>query len=143
MTTDRRPTVRVFHQSAGAVVLVTDRCLVLRRTGTDEWIFPKGHLERGELAVNAAVREVREETGLHVRILGMIGSTRYAFGRRNEHRKHVAWYLAERIGGEVVLEPIFSEHAFVSRADAQRVLTHASDREIADQAFALADKLKR
>ena len=143
MTTEPRYQARVFHQSAGAVVLGTDGCLVLRRAGTDEWIFPKGHLERGERAADAAVREVREETGLDIRLLGPIGTTRYAFGRDGKHRKRVEWFLGEKLGGTLALEPIFSEYAFLDEAGTQRLLTHDSDRGIARQAFALAARLDR
>lgn len=138
----QRP-AQIFHQSAGAVVLIDGRCLVLRRAGTDEWIFPKGHLERGEQPEDAAVREVREETGLEIRILGPIGWTRYEFGGSREHRKRVEWFLAEQIGGSLGLEPIFSEAILLDDGDARRILSHAGDREIADRAFELAGKLGR
>jgi hypothetical protein len=36
----------VFHESAGAVVMVEGRCLVLHRIDPSEWVFPKGHLEQ-------------------------------------------------------------------------------------------------
>ena len=53
--------------SAGGVVFRRDgdRTLVLLiRDGHRNWGFPKGHLERGEAPEEAALREVREETGL-------------------------------------------------------------------------------
>ena len=143
MTTEPRHRPQVFHQSAGAVVVGTDGCLVLRRAGTDEWIFPKGHLEQGERTADAAVREVHEETGLDIRLLGPLGTTRYSFGRDGAQRKRVDWFLAEKVGGTIALEPIFSEHAFVDEAGTQRLLTHDSDRGIARQAFALAARLDR
>ena len=147
MTGDRpehrpRPAT-IFHESAGAVVLVDGRCLVLRRTATDEWIIPKGHLEQGERPEDAAVREVREETGFEIRILGPMGSTRYGFGHSQENRKRVYWFLAEQIGGSLTLEPIFSEAILLDGAGARMTLSHAGDREIAEQAFAFAEKLDR
>jgi len=143
MTTEPRHQPQVFHQSAGAVVVGTEGCLVLRRAGTDEWIFPKGHLEQGEGAAVAAVREVHEETGLDIRLLGPLGTTHYAFGRDGAQRKRVDWFLAEKVGGTIALEPIFSEYAFLDEAGTQRLLTHDSDRGIARQAFALAARLDR
>jgi 8-oxo-dGTP pyrophosphatase MutT (NUDIX family) len=53
----------IEHHSAGAVVFIDQRALVLRRGDRNEWVFPKGHLERGEEPQDAALREVREETG--------------------------------------------------------------------------------
>ena len=62
---------RILHQSAGAVVIQADQCLILRRA--KEWLFPKGHLEEGERPVDAAIREVREESGLEIEVDGYVG----------------------------------------------------------------------
>ena len=126
--------------SAGGVVMIAGRCLVLRRADRDEWIFPKGHLEEGERPEDAAVREVREETGLEIEIVAELGTTRYEFGAEREHRKRVHWFLAKPVGGELRLEPIFSESAMLDRDGAQAVLTHAADREIASRAFTASEE---
>jgi diadenosine hexaphosphate hydrolase (ATP-forming) len=133
--------VTIFHESAGAVVMIGDRCLVLRRG--DEWVFPKGHLEQGERPEDAAIREVREEAGLEVRILQPIGSTRYGFGERADaaHRKRVYWFLAESNANTIRLEPPFSESLVLDREEAARVLTHAADRQVAERAFEAASEI--
>src|SRR3954471_20804169 len=55
-------------RAAGAVVLRKGRVLLVHRPAYDDWSFPKGKLDRGELAAVAAVREVGEETGVRVRL---------------------------------------------------------------------------
>ncbi|MEO8337381.1 MAG: NUDIX hydrolase [bacterium] len=53
--------------SAGGVVYRLDRgdpLFLLIRDSYQNWGFPKGHLESGERAEDAALREVREETGI-------------------------------------------------------------------------------
>jgi 8-oxo-dGTP pyrophosphatase MutT (NUDIX family) len=62
--------IRTTH--AGAVVFKLTRggprYLLVEANGTrDRWVFPKGHLERGEKAADAAVREVAEEAGVLAR----------------------------------------------------------------------------
>jgi inorganic pyrophosphatase len=123
--------------------MVGGRCLALRRG--DEWVFPKGHLAPGERPEDAAVREVREETGLEVRIIASIGSTRYEFGTPDGagHRKRVQWFLAESSGHAVRLEPPFSEAAFLDQEEIGRVLTHQADRELAGRAFDAVGLAKR
>ncbi len=55
--------------AAGAVVLRGGReVLLVHRPRYDDWSFAKGKLDPEEHAVAAAVREVAEETGLHVRL---------------------------------------------------------------------------
>ena len=54
------------------------------------WIFPKGHIEHGESAEAAAVREVREETGVEATPRTFLGTTRFSF---DEDVIQVAFYL--------------------------------------------------
>ena len=54
--------------AAGAVVIRKDAVLLVHRPRYGDWSFPKGKLDRGELAPVAAVREVGEETGVRVRL---------------------------------------------------------------------------
>ncbi|WP_340537263.1 NUDIX hydrolase [Nocardioides sp. GXZ039] len=55
--------------AAGAVVFRPGRqVLLVHRPKYDDWSFPKGKLDRGEHRTSAAVREVAEETGLHIRL---------------------------------------------------------------------------
>jgi ADP-ribose pyrophosphatase YjhB (NUDIX family) len=58
-----------YGRIEGATVYATDadgRILVVRPTYAHEWMLPGGRVERGETPQGAAVREVREETGLDV-----------------------------------------------------------------------------
>lgn len=132
----RRP--QIFHQSAGAVVMDGERCLVVRPSDRAEWVLPKGHLERGETAAAAAVREVREETGLAIEIAGSLGPTRYRFGPGLRDRKRVDWFIGRLVGGDLRLEAVLGDAAFVSESNALDTLTYEDDRALVRQAFAVA-----
>jgi diadenosine hexaphosphate hydrolase (ATP-forming) len=132
---NQRPVV-VFHETAGAVVEMDGRWVLIRRGR--EWLFPKGHLERGESPADAAVREVKEETGLEIRLVRPLGSTRYAFSRgaASTERKKVHWFLAGVTGGTLGARPPFSEARLATPSEALRLLTHDQDRELARRIIA-------
>ena len=51
--------------------------LLVHRRRYDDWSLPKGKPEAGESLEQAALREVREETGQDVQLLELLGETRY------------------------------------------------------------------
>ena len=65
-------------KQAGGVVVMGNR-VVLRRTAKGEYLFPKGHIEVGETAEQAALREVAEETGLEARIVASLGEVSFSY----------------------------------------------------------------
>lgn len=58
------------HFTAAAVILDEhDRVLLVHHNKIGVWIYPGGHLGEQEDPVEATIREVREETGVHVEIV--------------------------------------------------------------------------
>jgi 8-oxo-dGTP diphosphatase len=58
----------------------SDRIVLVRRAiepGYGKWVYPGGYVDRGELVQDAAVREAREESGLHVRLGRLINVYSY------------------------------------------------------------------
>jgi len=86
---------------AVAVLVIQQGRIVLQRRAIDpglgRWTFPSGFVERGERVEDAAVREVREEVGLEVRLTQLLGLYSAA-----GHPVVLAVYLAEPIGGTLV-----------------------------------------
>jgi bis(5'-nucleosidyl)-tetraphosphatase len=70
--------------------------LLITTTGkSDEWTFPKGHIERGELPEDAAMREVREEAGVLTQIVKFVGESSFA---RTDETITVIYYLLRCTG---------------------------------------------
>jgi ADP-ribose pyrophosphatase YjhB (NUDIX family) len=59
--------------SAAIFAPTRQKVLLTRRTDNGRWCFPGGRMDAGEDVTEACVREVLEETGLHVRIERLIG----------------------------------------------------------------------
>ncbi|MFG1992799.1 NUDIX hydrolase [Actinoplanes sp. NPDC048988] len=61
----------IRHFTASAVVLDgDDRVLLVHHNKSGLWLYPGGHVDPNETTAEAAVREVLEETGVHVAVLG-------------------------------------------------------------------------
>jgi 8-oxo-dGTP pyrophosphatase MutT (NUDIX family) len=79
-----RSTKPVVRAGGGAVwrrVPTGAEVVLVHRPAYDDWAFPKGKLEPGETDEQAAVREVREETGLSCRLGTELPSTTYVDGQ--------------------------------------------------------------
>ena len=91
--------------SAGGVVYRrvgdTYEIAAVHRNRHTDWSLPKGHIEKGETQEQAALREVKEETGLDARIVDALGEVVYFYRRpKGLTRKVVYHFLMERTGGE-------------------------------------------
>jgi 8-oxo-dGTP pyrophosphatase MutT (NUDIX family) len=71
-------------RQAGSIVVRLDArepqvLLVTARRNSRNWIFPKGHIEKGESPEQAALRETREEAGVSASLIGPAGILEYGF----------------------------------------------------------------
>ncbi|MEA2576065.1 MAG: 8-oxo-dGTP diphosphatase [Chloroflexia bacterium] len=105
-TPDPKPNSAAFSEfSAGGVVYRrvgdTYEVVAVHRNRHTDWSLPKGHIEKGETQEQAALREVKEETGLDARIVDRLGEVVYFYRRpRGLTRKVVHHFLMEYTGGE-------------------------------------------
>ena len=108
----------------------------LDRHGRLLWSLPKGHIEDGETAEQAAIREVREETGIGGRVRAPVGTIDYWFVVR-DHRIHktVHHFLMEAVDGSLSDEDIeVAEVAWVPLNELDHRLAYADERRLARRA---------
>ena len=84
----------VFRRREGQ----TEYLLIRPKRQPDQWIFPKGHIEHGESAVQAAIREVLEETGVEASPLSSVGFSTFAIGDRQIRVEYFVMSLVSTTG---------------------------------------------
>jgi ADP-ribose pyrophosphatase YjhB (NUDIX family) len=121
--------------SAGGVVLDEQGRVLLIRTrdlrDREVWTLPKGALAPGETSADAALREVREETGYRCELVRELTVVTYWFQRDGRRvKKTVRWYLMrplEKIGEH---DHEVDEARWVEREEALARLRYESDRRL-------------
>lgn len=99
------------HSSGGAVIDLRDGIpyvAMIATRGRSRWGLPKGAVSAGETSQQAALREVKEETGLDAEIIGLLDTIEYFFRAGDTLiKKSVDFYLMHHLGG--TLTPQLSE----------------------------------
>ncbi len=135
-----RPEAPILPELAsGAVVVLEDgseeaKLLLLHHREEDRWCLPKGHVDPGESLGTAALREVREESGIErVRLGPELTEVRYRFyapGRGVNVAKSCVYFLATVDRGELHLEATFDRASWVPFARALELVSFDSDRAV-------------
>jgi 8-oxo-dGTP pyrophosphatase MutT (NUDIX family) len=137
----------IQKRSAGGVVHSNGKFLTLNVTNYSEIVFPKGTIEPDETPEQAAVREILEETGYHVRIIAPLGEVSYEFdeddGKR--YKKTVHHFLFELMDEDEQPKPNREDHEdeegienlWLTENDAFARLTHENSKDVLRKALAI------
>src|SRR3954462_12618778 len=139
---DRRRRLRTVDEtSAGGLVvdhLRLTSALIGRidRRGRLRWSLPKGHIELGETAEQAAVREVEEETGIIGRVVAPLGTIDFWFVAEDRRvHKTVHHFLLRALGGELCDDDVeVAEVAWVPLDELESRLAYADERRLVRRA---------
>jgi 8-oxo-dGTP pyrophosphatase MutT (NUDIX family) len=110
--------------------------------GSKVLCLPKGHLDRGESAQQAAQREVREETGVQAELVGDLGEVRYWYRRDGRAvPKSVRFFLFRYVSGDTADHDEEVEVArWMKLGEAQQALSYEGEREMVALARAALDR---
>lgn len=104
--------------------------LVVHRPRDDDWSLPKGKLDAGEDHAGAALREVREETGLGCALGRELPSTSYR--DRRDRPKTVRYWAMTPVDGCFSPTDEVDEARWLPLGHARDVLTYDRDRPVLD-----------
>ena len=137
----------VLHKCAGGIVVRRYNNRVeflllkqIRKTGEIEWVMPKGQIQQGKTSGKAAIREVREESGLEeLQVFARLGMQEFQYGEENgiQHEKKVSWYLMgapyeSRLS--LNIEEGFVKSKWLRFAEARKQCSHEDFRAWVDRA---------
>ena len=122
--------------AVGVVCLRGDEVLLIRRgkpPRMGEWSLPGGRIEPGERAMDAALRELMEETGVTARITGLLDVVDGLFPEAGRHYVLIdyaaAWLAGEPVAGDDALEARFvaldQVEALIDWSETRRVIRMA------------------
>jgi 8-oxo-dGTP diphosphatase len=141
---------RQIRVGVGVVVFKGDAILVIKRGKPPfegRWSIPGGGIEHGERLEDAARREVREETGLDIRIGGLIGVFEALPGVAADPAldRHVVLidYWATWVAGEPVAGDDAAAAEFAPLADALARVSWDETRRAIEEAAKLRDMDKK
>ena len=132
------------ESAAGFVLFRTSQrqrqYLLLRHQFGGHWAFPNGRLDPGEVEIEAATREIFEETSIsQLRPIPGFRETSSYHVQRNGQRiaKTVAYYLAETTQADVALSTEHTDFQWLEFEDAMSALTYDESRRILGDAHRL------
>jgi 8-oxo-dGTP pyrophosphatase MutT (NUDIX family) len=128
----------IIRASAGGVVVGEGGKIVLVEQHSNTWSLPKGGIEEGESTLEAAVREIREETGLsNLTLLCELGTyVRYSINKegtgelKNLGLRPRTMFLFKTNDTELLAQDSeVTQVRFVTYDEALSLLTHPKDKE--------------
>ena len=119
--------------ASAAVLDEAGRLLLQRRVDNGLWAMPGGVMEMTESLPEAAVREVREETGYEVEVIGLVGTytdTRHviAYSDGEVRRQFNVCFRARAIGGRLAVSDESHEVRWFAPSELEDVPMHHTQR---------------
>jgi len=128
-----------FEKSCGAVIYIANankyEFLIISDRTDGHWGFPKGHVEKNETEKETALREVYEETGLHVDLHNDF-RVRIEYLTKKDMMKEVIFFSAEIIYHEVNIQlSEIRDYKWASIEEAEQLLSYESSKDVLKEVY--------
>lgn len=132
--------------SAGGVVINKDGLVLVVNQKGQSWSLPKGHINEGESTLDAAKREIYEESGINqLELLSDLGNyqrCKIALNGDDDTSEQKTIFMFLFKTDQSLLNPIDPENPearWVDRSKVSKLLTHRKDKEFF---LSIVDKIK-
>lgn len=137
----------LYEKSCGAVVVNHTsqgrKILLIKNRNAKYWSFPKGHIETGESEIQTAIREVKEETGLDIRLYKNYRQIS-DYNPYGKIRKRVIFFMGETSNSRVIKqEDEIDSYIWVTFKQAEKICCYENDKKIIRTAQQYLRKKKR
>ena len=119
------PEANSMRPAAAVAIINDEKILMLKRMDNGKWTLPGGTMEFNESLIDCAVREVREEAGLDVRVVDVIGTytdpdIRIEYSDGEVRREFTIVYYGTAANDDVVIDDESSAYAWIPVTDVER-----------------------
>ena len=135
-----------IRSCAGGVVFCDEQVFLLM-SDRGEWVMPKGVIRNRNHSNDVALWRVEDEAGIHARIIGIAGNTRYDFfseSRGKDVSNRIQWFamIADDDSYHISFDQGFLNGGYYPVQKACEMLSHDCDREILDTAYQIYTECK-
>lgn len=126
--------------SCGAIIINDNKVLLVKHQ-KGHWDFPKGHVELNETKQQTALREVKEETNLDIKIVSL-EEFKITYSPSDGIIKDVIYFLAKPVSFDI--KPQLSEIeiiAWFSYDQALKIITYDNSRQLLEKVLTKIDKI--
>jgi len=128
------------EKSCGALVYYKNgdklQILILKHKMGGQWSFPKGHIEKNETEIETALREVHEETGLTITLVGGFREMVSYFPRPGVSKDVVYFLGFTDAPATTMKEDEIGDIKWVDLSVCHKYLTYANDKQLLGKAKA-------
>lgn len=121
------------EKSCGAVVYKIENnelYFLLLKHNRGHWSFPKGHMEEGETKKETALREIKEETGLDVKLDDNY-FYKITYSPKKNVLKDVVYFMATPLNDEITIQySEIEEIVWANAEDALNTITYDDDKQV-------------
>ena len=125
-----------YVECAGAIIINNHQEIAIVNQNHDSWSLPKGHIDPGESKIDAAKRELYEETGIKnatlIKYIGEYGRYRIGLDGQDDKSEHKTIFIYLFKSNQKILKPIDPhnpEAKWVPYQEVEKNLTHPNDKE--------------